>query len=101
QLRAQAGDAPLFVLARAPGGGPPVAVQRSTAGRLPLTVALSEGDAMIPSHTLANFSKVQVVARISRTGAPQAGSGDLYGEADYDFDKNDGVLNTIIDQVVP
>jgi hypothetical protein len=49
--------------------------------------------------------RVQVVARLSRSGTPQAQSGDYYGEADYDFSKNSGAggstLNITIDRAVP
>jgi len=96
------GAVPLFILARDPGaGGPPLAVQRHRSSDLPLKVELSERDAMIPARTLATVSKVLVVARISRSGAPQQQSGDLYGEAEYEFGKNSGPLSIIIDRTVP
>lgn len=99
QLR---GPMPLFVLARDPaGGGPPLAVQRRTSAEVPLTIELSEGDAMLPTHTIAGVPRVKVVARLSRSGAPQAGSGDFYGEADYDFSKDAGTLQIVIDRTVP
>jgi cytochrome c-type biogenesis protein CcmH len=41
------------------------------------------------------------VARWSRSGAPQQQSGDLYGEAEYEFGKNSGPLSIIIDRTVP
>lgn len=92
----------LFVLARDPsGGGPPLAVKRHTAADLPLNVTLTESDAMIPSRSIAMAPKVVVVARLSRSGAPQQQSGDLYGEAEYEFGKNSGPLTIIIDRVVP
>ena len=56
---------------------------------LPLTVELSERDAMIPTRTIATVPKVQVVARLSRSGTPQAQSGDFFGEAEYEFGKDD------------
>lgn len=96
------GAVPLFILARDPGaGGPPLAVQRHSSSALPLTVELTEGDAMIPARTIATVPKVRVVARLSRSGAPQQQSGDLYGEADYEFGKNSGPLTIIIDRTVP
>jgi cytochrome c-type biogenesis protein CcmH len=107
ELQAQAGaqfDAttPLFVLARDPAaGGPPLAVQRHTAQALPLRVRLSERDAMIASRSIATVPRVAVVARLSRTGSPQAQSGDLYGEAEFEFGKDSGTLNIIIDRTVP
>jgi cytochrome c-type biogenesis protein CcmH len=96
-------DAPvsLFVLARDPAGGPPLAVQRLSSSQLPVTVELSERDAMMPTRTLASSPRVQVVARLSRSGNPQAQSGDLFGQADYEFGKDTGTLNIRIDQTVP
>src|SRR5262249_15077357 len=85
------GPLPLFVLARDPSAGaPPLAVQRHSSSDLPLTVELSERDAMIAARTIASVPRVQIVARLSRSGTPQAQSGDYYGEAEYDFSKNAG-----------
>jgi len=96
------GTLPLFILARDPAaGGPPLAVQRHSSSSLPLTVELTERDAMIPARTIATVSKVLVVARLSRSGAPQQQSGDLYGEAEYEFGKNSGPLTIMIDRTVP
>jgi cytochrome c-type biogenesis protein CcmH len=102
----QGGPLPLFILARDPSaGGPPLAVQRHSSADLPLTVELSERDAMIAARTIATVPRVQVVARLSRSGTPQAQSGDYYGEAEYDFSQNAaasaGTLNIIIDRAVP
>lgn len=108
QVREQlkGGPLPLFILARDPAAaGPPLAVQRHSSSDLPLTVELSERDAMIAARTIATVPRVQVVARLSRSGTPQAQSGDYYGEAQYDFSKNAGAnagtLNIIIDRAVP
>jgi cytochrome c-type biogenesis protein CcmH len=108
QIRQQLKDGPLplFILARDPGaGGPPLAVQRHSSAELPITVELSERDAMIAARTIATVPRVQVVARLSRSGTPQAQSGDYYGEAEYDFSKNAAAgaasLNIIIDRAVP
>jgi cytochrome c-type biogenesis protein CcmH len=103
QLQKQlSGTIPLFILARDPAaGGPPLAVQRHSSSDLPLRVELTESDAMIPARTIATVSKVLVVARLSRSGAPQQQSGDLYGEAEYEFGKNTGPLSIIIDRTVP
>jgi cytochrome c-type biogenesis protein CcmH len=92
---------PLFVLARDPAGGAPLAVQRLSSSQLPLTVELSERDAMMPTHTIASAKKIQVVARLSKAGTPQARSGDFFGQADYEFGKDVVPLNIRIDQVVP
>lgn len=93
---------PLFVLARDPSaGGPPLAVQRHSSEELPVTITLSESDAMIPSRSIASVPRVTIVARLSRSGAPQARSGDFFGEATYEFGKNTGTVQITIDQRVP
>jgi len=93
---------PLFILARDPtAGGPPLAVQRHSSSEAPLTIQLSERDAMIPTRTIASVPKVEVVARLSRSGSPQAQSGDFFGAASYEFTNGPGTLNIIVDQVVP
>jgi cytochrome c-type biogenesis protein CcmH len=93
---------PMFILARDPAaGGPPLAVKRLSSAAAPLTIELSERDAMIPTRTIASVPRVQVVARLSRSGAPQAQSGDFYGQADYEFAKDTGTLQIVIDRTVP
>jgi cytochrome c-type biogenesis protein CcmH len=95
---------PLFILARDPAGGPPLAVQRHSSAAAPLTIELSERDAMMPTRTIASAPRVEVVARISKSGAPQAQSGDFFGQAEYDFAAaTDGaaVVNIVIDRIVP
>lgn len=103
QLQKQlSGPVSLFILARDPAaGGPPLAVQRHSSNDLPLSIELTERDAMIPARSIATVSKVLVVARLSRSGAPQQQSGDLFGEAEYEFGKNSGPLSIIIDRTAP
>jgi cytochrome c-type biogenesis protein CcmH len=96
------GEMPLFILARDPQApGPPLAVQRRTSTEVPLAIDLSERDAMMPTRTIATVPKVQVVARLSRSGGPQAQSGDLFGQADYDFATATGTVRIVIDGTVP
>jgi len=93
-------DAPLFVLVRDPDApGPPLAVKR-VAAKFPLELELTAADAMMPSRAITAGKRVQVVARISRTGQPEAASGDPYGEVSYDVGK-DGVREIVIDRVTP
>lgn len=64
----------VFIFARAVSGPPaPLAVKRVTVADLPITVELSDADAMMPQLKLSNFPEVQLVARISRAGQPTAG----------------------------
>lgn len=96
-----AGANTLFILARDPAGGPPLAAVRRASNELPLTVELSEKDAMVPGRTIAGKSMVQIVARLSRSGQPIAQSGDYFGQADYSFDKGSGSISIAIGQRVP
>jgi cytochrome c-type biogenesis protein CcmH len=92
--------APLFVFVRDPGQpGPPLAVKR-LASRFPQTVELTPADSMVPGRAFAAGQKVQVVARIARSGNPIAGSGDPFGEVAY-LVGHDGMVNIVIDHVTP
>jgi cytochrome c-type biogenesis protein CcmH len=92
--------APLFVFVRDPGQpGPPLAAKR-LANRFPQNVELTPADSMVPGRAFSSGQKVQVVARIARSGNPIAGSGDPFGEAAY-FVGHDGLVNITIDHVTP
>src|ERR1700734_1598834 len=93
------GDVPLFVFARAPGGGgPPVAAKRLTSAALGSEVRLSSADSLIPGRSLVAGQKVSITARISFSGQPLPAAGDLYGELTYDVG-HDGVRDLVIDQI--
>ena len=73
-----AATAPVFVIARTPSGaGPPLAVRRLAAGDLPARVVLTDADAMLPGRTLSQQDNVEVLARVSLSGAPTRNAGDL------------------------
>ncbi len=75
--KVQPGDT-LFVFARAVDGSPtPLAVARLLASALPATVTLTDAMAMTPQLTLSKFAKVEVDARISKTGNAMPQAGDL------------------------
>jgi cytochrome c-type biogenesis protein CcmH len=94
------GAAPLFVFVRDPGRpGPPLAAKR-LASRFPQNVELTPADSMVPGRVFSAGQKVQVVARIARSGNPMAGSGDPFGEVAYQVG-HDGVVNITIDHVTP
>lgn len=70
-------DATLFVIVRAAGGPPmPIAAKKLPA-RLPVDVTITDADQMIAGAPLAQRGPLEVLARLSRSGTPMAGSGDL------------------------
>jgi cytochrome c-type biogenesis protein CcmH len=95
-----AGSSPLFVFVRDPQRpGPPLAVKRLDS-HFPQTVELTASDSMMPGRAIAAGQKVQVVARIARSGNPVGASGDPFGELAYTVG-HDGLVNIIIDRVTP
>lgn len=96
------GGGTLYVFAQDPDApGPPLAVKRFAPGQaLPLEVTLGAADAMVPGRTLARVRHTRLVARYTRSGAPQAASGDLYGERLHELSER-GPVELVIDQVVP
>lgn len=70
-------DDTVFVIARAPGGGPPLAVKRLKASALPAQFRLDDGDAMMPGRTLSGAAEVQLLARLSASGNPIRQPGDI------------------------
>jgi len=92
-------DAQLFIIARAPEGGPPLAVIRRPPSALPGEFALSDADTMIQGRSLAAYPELTVVARISMSGQPAAQSGDWQAEAIV-RPSEAATVALVIDQVV-
>jgi cytochrome c-type biogenesis protein CcmH len=94
------GSSPLFVFVRDPAQpGPPLAVKRLSS-HFPQTVELTTQDSMVPGRMFSAGQKVQVVARIARSGNPLAGRGDPFGETPYLVGR-DGLVNVVIDRLTP
>jgi cytochrome c-type biogenesis protein CcmH len=91
--------AQLFIFARAPEGGPPLAVIRQPASAVPGQFTLSDANSMIQGRSLASFERITVVARLSASGQPTEQPGDWFAQADVD-PTGAGTVALVIDQVV-
>jgi cytochrome c-type biogenesis protein CcmH len=92
-------ETPLFVFAREPGSqGPPLAAKRLTSAAIGTQVQLSAADSMMPGRALVRGRRVSITARVSFSGRPTPGAGDLYGELAYDVG-HDGARDLVIDRV--
>lgn len=96
-------DATLYVFAKAESGPPmPLAVFRGPARDLPREVRLDDSMAMTPSAKMSQFDRWTVTARVTRSGQPQAASGDLEGTLTVERgDVGTSALALVIGQVVP
>jgi cytochrome c-type biogenesis protein CcmH len=90
--------APLFVLARSGSGGPPLAAVRRTSAELPLSLTLSDANAMIQGTSLSQVDDLVLVARVSLSGRPVQSKGDLYGQVSYDPSAR-GPITVTIDRI--
>jgi len=94
-------DQPVFIFARAVGGKIPVAAARFTVKDLPITISLDDSMAMTPQMRLSSQSEVEVGARISMSGQPQASPGDLASPLlTVTVAEQEEPLNLLIDHVV-
>jgi len=71
----------VFIYAQAMNGPKmPLAIVREQVKNLPITVVLSDQQAMSPMMKLSSFDKVKLIARISKTGSAMPQKTDLIGE---------------------
>jgi len=103
ELAGKAGaEESVFVYARAVQGPRlPLAAARYQVKDLPLEIILDDRNAMNPQLALSAFAEVAVGARISRSGDAMPKSGDLRGEVTPAPVGSDGVVEVVIDSVVP
>jgi len=92
-------SAQLFIIARAPEGGPPIAVIRRPPSAVPGEFTLSDADSMIAGRSLASYPEIAVVARLSRTGQPIEQPGDWFAQATVRLGEP-GTVALVIDEVV-
>ncbi len=77
-----ASETPVFVFARAVNGPRmPLAVVRTTVGRLPQTVTLDDSQSLASGVKLSAFREVRVVARVSPDGEATAKAGNVQGSS--------------------
>lgn len=89
----------LFIIARAPEGGPPIAVIRRPPSAVPGEFTLSDADSMIAGRSLASYPEIAVVARLSRSGQPIEQPGDWFAQATVRLGEP-GTVALVIDEVV-
>jgi cytochrome c-type biogenesis protein CcmH len=93
-------SAALFILARAPGGGPPLAVIRKPPSAVPGRFTLSDANSMIAGRSIGDFEEITLVARLSKSGQPAEQPGDWYAQTSYRPKEGNGTVALVIDQVV-
>jgi len=70
----------VFIYAQAMNGPKmPLAIVKEQVKNLPLTVALSDQQAMTPMMKLSSFEQVKIIARVSKSGSAIPQPGDLIG----------------------
>lgn len=79
----------------------PVAAARRRVGDLPFEVVLDDSRAMVPDIKLSSFDRVDVIARVSRSGQPVAASGDLEGLVESVSTGAGAELELVINRRVP
>jgi cytochrome c-type biogenesis protein CcmH len=77
------GPTPLFIIARNADGGPPLAVIRANSSELPMSVSLTDANAMMEGVTITDQAELELVARVSLSGSPAQRPGDLFGAVNY------------------
>ena len=102
ELRARSRpDQAVFIYAKAMQGPPmPLAVKRLSVADLPVSLTLSDADAMMPTMTLSTFPRVVVGARVSSSGTANAQPGDFFTEQEgIDSANPPAQLRLTIDQI--
>lgn len=91
----------IFVFARPVGGRMPLAAVKLTVKDLPARVTLDDSLAMMPEMKLSSVEVVELNAKVSLSGRPQATPGDLIGTlAPVKVKAENGTLKLVINQVV-
>lgn len=92
----------VFIFARTPKGPPmPVAAERVNIGSWPLTVTLDDSTSMMAGRLISEQTNLEIVARISSSGAAKASPGDWEGRTLWPHQPGGGGVAVTIDTVVP
>ena len=95
-------DDVVFIFAQAAQGPPvPLAVIKRQVKDLPATFELDDSLAMVPNMKISAFNEVKVVARISRSGTAQQGSGDYFGQTGLIRTSDEQEVKLTISEQVP
>jgi cytochrome c-type biogenesis protein CcmH len=94
-------DDVVFVIAKEIDGSPmPLAAVKIMAKNLPKEVILDDGLGMMSGSSLSQFERVEVIARVAKSGQPMASSGDFQGRAASVIVKTDEKVSIVIDHIV-
>jgi cytochrome c-type biogenesis protein CcmH len=92
----------IFVYAKAKQGPRmPLAAQRMTLAELPATIVLDDSMGMVEGMNISAFDQLVVSARVTKSGAAIAQSGDYIGRIDVDGKAEKTALNVVIDTAIP
>ena len=95
-------DDAVFVYAKAKQGPRmPLAAQRMTLAALPATVVLDDSMAMVEGMNLSAFDQLVISARLTKSGAAIAQSGDYIGHITVEDKTSQTTLNIVIDTAIP
>ncbi|HSG04018.1 MAG TPA: c-type cytochrome biogenesis protein CcmI [Marinobacterium sp.] len=94
-------ETPVFVVARALDGGMPAAAVRLTLADLPISLDLTDANAMAPTNRLSSHEQVSVSARISKSGNVTPQVGDIVAEiAPVPTQGLESALELVVSEVV-
>ncbi len=98
--RARAGQA-VFIFVRPVGGRMPAAATRLLVEDLPTEITLTDAMSPMPTAKLSSFKEVEITARISSSGRPEAQDGDLFvTRSPVSVAGQSEILDLTIDQII-
>ncbi len=90
----------VFVRPENLASGIPIAVKRLRIDEFPITLTLTDDNAMLPEKVLSDFINVNVTARVSPTQNVDAKSGDIEGALVITNRTSDRTYTILIDKVI-